>query len=409
MCIKRWMMFKIALIFIVSCFFAVDIFAENQVSTIDELVERYLTARKSLSRIVLPFDDKIQSEWDYSEKQEWAFLTSPAWYCTFSEGPFYFEKGSDISRTVKSQASIMIYEDIIANEVVAFVFEGEKQTSEFIYDAPLWFADASKSRNEDEFIREVSERRIVWYVTVKSATLPVPEFIQSIPVSMAMRSGVPDFAITNVGRVSSGIQIAFPCSTDSYYRVGCSTSLVQSSTWGLTNMLLGVSGGQSWADSFSTNLLYQFYRVDEIAVTNAGDADADGLDDVWELIYSLNPLNPSDVNADDDSDGLTSFQEYCGNTRPDTSDSNTNGIIDGWDVYSGSLPKGDINGDGVASSTDLAVLDSILLESSYDITPVTFAQADFNQDGLLDQIDRAALADLLDGKPMIFVLKPVKK
>ena len=100
------------------------------------------------------------------------------------------------------------------------------------------------------------------------------------------------------------------------------------------------------------------------------------------------------------------YQEFKSGSSPTIYDSNTNGVPDGWDTYSATLIKGDVNGDGVISSADLTTLDNILAQGAYHVTPVTFTQADLNNDGVLDQIDRQGLLDLLDGRPQVFLLKP---
>ena len=46
------------------------------------------------------------------------------------------------------------------------------------------------------------------------------------------------------------------------------------------------------------------------------DSDSDGMPDGWELFYGLNPLSPADANQDADSDGLTNLQEFLGGTNP---------------------------------------------------------------------------------------------
>ena len=42
--------------------------------------------------------------------------------------------------------------------------------------------------------------------------------------------------------------------------------------------------------------------------------------DAWEILYGLNPFDPSDAGADPDGDGLNNLQEYRAGTDP------TNGL-----------------------------------------------------------------------------------
>jgi PKD repeat protein len=46
------------------------------------------------------------------------------------------------------------------------------------------------------------------------------------------------------------------------------------------------------------------------------DDDGDGIPDVWEEKYGLNPLNSTDASMDNDGDGLINLREFLGNTNP---------------------------------------------------------------------------------------------
>ncbi|RJG51336.1 hypothetical protein [Motilimonas pumila] len=63
------------------------------------------------------------------------------------------------------------------------------------------------------------------------------------------------------------------------------------------------------------------------------DTDNDGLPLQWELLFaSLDDLNPTDADADFDSDGLTNIEEFKVGTHPELADSDGDGVIDGEDV-----------------------------------------------------------------------------
>lgn len=51
-------------------------------------------------------------------------------------------------------------------------------------------------------------------------------------------------------------------------------------------------------------------------VVTVPDSDADGLPDMWELTYGLNPADPADRSLDLDLDGMSNWQEYAAGTDP---------------------------------------------------------------------------------------------
>ena len=78
---------------------------------------------------------------------------------------------------------------------------------------------------------------------------------------------------------------------------------------------------------------------------DASDTDGDGLNDGWEVMYDrsfgVDPLSTASVpelNWDADMDGLSLSEEGDANTDPDASDTDDDGLNDGWEVmYSGSF------------------------------------------------------------------------
>lgn len=61
------------------------------------------------------------------------------------------------------------------------------------------------------------------------------------------------------------------------------------------------------------------------------DTDGDGMPDAWELLYGLNPLDPTDALSDLDSDGLSNLQEWVRGTNPLRADTDGDGLEDGID------------------------------------------------------------------------------
>ena len=77
------------------------------------------------------------------------------------------------------------------------------------------------------------------------------------------------------------------------------------------------------------------------------DSDEDGMWDGWEVYYSLDPLDPEDAHEDLDEDGydsnrnglisslenFTNLEEFQANTNPNSTDTDRDGMWDGWEVY----------------------------------------------------------------------------
>jgi hypothetical protein len=78
------------------------------------------------------------------------------------------------------------------------------------------------------------------------------------------------------------------------------------------------------------------------------DDDNDNLPDTWEDQYGLDPINPLDREADEDNDGLVSFEEFLNSTDPTLPDHDFDGLSDGDEVmvYHTSPITADTDGDG---------------------------------------------------------------
>lgn len=61
------------------------------------------------------------------------------------------------------------------------------------------------------------------------------------------------------------------------------------------------------------------------------DKDADRMDDQWETQYGLNPASAADASGDLDSDGVSNLDEYRMGSNPTKSDSDADGMPDGWE------------------------------------------------------------------------------
>jgi len=86
------------------------------------------------------------------------------------------------------------------------------------------------------------------------------------------------------------------------------------------------------------------------------DVDLDGMDDSWELSFSLDPSDPTDGEGDLDVDGLTNLLEYTLGSFPNNldSDSDTLSDFDEYSVYGTSPATPDSDGDVMDDAYELS-------------------------------------------------------
>jgi alpha-tubulin suppressor-like RCC1 family protein len=99
-------------------------------------------------------------------------------------------------------------------------------------------------------------------------------------------------------------------------------------------------------DAFPLNELY------------SADSDNDGMADAWEILYGLNPNDPSDTISDQDDDGAVALQEFIEGTLP-VADADNDGLSDNYEVSIGTNPNdADSDNDGVNDKEDALPLNS---------------------------------------------------
>ncbi len=106
---------------------------------------------------------------------------------------------------------------------------------------------------------------------------------------------------------------------------------------------------------------------DDVEISVSADADSDGMPDRWEQEWgeALNLLQPNDAIEDPDADALLNIDEFRAGSSPILSDTDDDGLLDGWEVNVGLSPLNpydalsDIDGDGLTASDEQRIGTSI--------------------------------------------------
>lgn len=79
--------------------------------------------------------------------------------------------------------------------------------------------------------------------------------------------------------------------------------------------------------------------ISHASLSAPGDLDDDGMPDIWEENFNLDPNDPNDAQWDWDLDGLTNLQEYQLGLDPMDPDSDRDDMLDGEEVSIGTDPQ----------------------------------------------------------------------
>lgn len=150
------------------------------------------------------------------------------------------------------------------------------------------------------------------------------------------------FRITGTSQVGGEVAVRYEAELDYYYVLWRGTEADALSR--ATDVALGKSrdpapGEGELRDTDSASAV-RFYQIERIPLDAPRDLDGDQIDDVTELAHpsALNPLDPTDADADPDFDGLATRVELALDTDPAVSDSDGDGWNDETEVTSGHDP-----------------------------------------------------------------------
>jgi len=85
-----------------------------------------------------------------------------------------------------------------------------------------------------------------------------------------------------------------------------------------------------WHAHSQTTNVYQ--QTTEVGANVPVDMDEDGMHNWWELLYGLDPLDPSDAALDSDLDNLTNLTEFQYRTNPRARDTDGGGVWDDMEI-----------------------------------------------------------------------------
>lgn len=90
-----------------------------------------------------------------------------------------------------------------------------------------------------------------------------------------------------------------------------------------------------------------------IQIVETGDSDSDGLSDEYEVANGLNPLVKNLPGDDFDSDGVDDLTEFANGTKPNSADTDADGLSDGVETKTGIyVSPGNTGSDPLLADTD---------------------------------------------------------
>jgi hypothetical protein len=172
-------------------------------------------------------------------------------------------------------------------------------------------------------------------ITVTDSISPTVEPVENITIYEGQELKVTIIASDNIG-IASYVWEGAPIQEDGKLLKGTVTDP------GHYDIIITISDeeGNTNSTSFKVTVLSEDH-----------DTDSDGIPDLVEMDWNLTIDDPSDGEEDADNDGLRNYQEFLNGTKPFVSDTDDDGMLDGWEVQYGLDPNtpsanNDEDGDG---------------------------------------------------------------
>lgn len=314
----------------------------NTVDSYEDLVSRYLDYRDHNYRLCVPSWYMVGDQIEAIEGQYGlaGFQDQPDWFVRFDMGELYIKPHSALSRQIDHGARLVFYEDMVTGELLVLRDDGSSLAEEIVYTAPLWPEVKTEEALSDYLFRELSKRRVVWYVTLKdkatadaereaqvaSANLLLPETFGGSEMLLWMGGETcTQIVFTGMEKpvTNDTVDLGF-CIPDGITNIDifvASEPPLSGHPWELTATNIPVVSNSviwSWSGLSISNLVFA-------AGDGSVDTDMDGLKDSFEFYVSGSSMDLWDTDGDGVNDGI----EWAAGTNPNDPNAppNINGTI----------------------------------------------------------------------------------
>ncbi len=240
------------------------------------------------------------------------FQNQPDWYFNFNVGDRYFTTNSPLAGLISHGTKLIIYEDMVSGELLVVRDTGTNFVEEIVFKSPEW-SDMGKEDAPAYLLRELSKRRVVWYVTLKDAELADEEFAAMLAAQeefegggmMMLMSGgsCSEIVFTGIEKQETNdvidVGLCIPDGITNVDVFAITNLMTDGYPWVMVATNLSVVTNSvvwSWTNVLETNVFMA-------AADGSMDSDGDGLTDGREFYLFGTDMNLWDTDGDSYSDG----------------------------------------------------------------------------------------------------------